>query len=229
MEAVALAAKTFPRYSFDLIYARPKQTPQAWEKELKEALKHADGHLSLYQLTIEENTAFHHAHAKGAFKIPEDEGAAELYELTQDIMQAVGMPAYEISNHAKPGQESKHNLAYWLGHEYAGIGPGAHGRIGNRIATQAIKSPERWLEAVNRQGHGYEVWQDVSEEEARQEKLMMRLRLSDGFARADMPFLEEKNISRLMQHGLLEENETAIRPTPRGKLLLNYLTAELLA
>ncbi len=225
MQAVRLAAKTFPRYSFDLIYARPGQKAETWEQELKEALEHADGHLSLYQLTIEENTAFHHAHAKGAFAMPKDEKAAALYELTQQVMEDAGMPAYEISNHAKPGQESRHNLAYWRGHEYAGVGPGAHGRI-NGTATVTIKSPERWLEAVGRQGHGYEVWQELSEEEKRQEKLMMRLRLREGFARGDMPFLE--NVTKLTREGLLEENAEMIRPTARGRLLLNYLAGELL-
>lgn len=130
LEAVKLAADIFPRYSFDLIYALPGQTPEAWKKELKEALAYAGDHLSLYQLTIEENTAFHHAyHEKKAFQLPVDHHAAALYELTQEIMDAQGLPAYEISNHAKPGQESRHNLTYWLGEEYLGIGPGAHGRL----------------------------------------------------------------------------------------------------
>lgn len=231
LAAVKLAADIFPRYNFDLIYARPQQAPAAWEKELRSALQHVRGHMSLYQLTIEENTAFHHAHAKGDFVIPEDGAAAELYTLTQDIMEDAGLPAYEISNHAARGKESRHNLAYWLGHEYVGIGPGAHGRIfidGKRHATQCIKSPERWLEAVKREGHGLEGNLPLTPRELQEEALMMRLRLAEGFPHADMPFISEQAIAALQAHGLLEEKSNRIRTTVRGKLLLNYVTAELL-
>ncbi len=130
LEAVALAAKTFARYSFDLIYALPNQTLDEWENELREALTYARGHLSLYQLTIEENTAFHHAYHVGkSFQLPEDSLAAEMYQRTQEIMEDAGLPAYEISNHASAGQESRHNLSYWRSNSYFGIGPGAHGRV----------------------------------------------------------------------------------------------------
>lgn len=249
LKAVALAARIFPRYSFDLIYARPGQSVKAWEAELREALAYADGHLSLYQLTIEENTMFHVEHRKGALILPEDSVGAELYEHTQEIMEAAGMPAYEISNHARPGQESRHNLAYWQGHEYVGIGPGAHGRVlgirdqesgikktsldtrypipDTRFATQTIKSPERWLEAVGRSGHGMEIFEPISEREAAEEKLMMRLRLTAGFPRAEMPFLCAETIAKLEAHGLLEKNPSHIQPTLKGRLLLNTLTAEL--
>ena len=153
LEAIALAREIFPRYSFDLIYALPNQTLENWEAELREALTHARGHLSLYQLTIEENTAFHHAyHVDKQFTLPEDSLAADLYALTQSIMRDAGLPAYEVSNHASAGQESRHNLAYWRGECYFGIGPGAHGRVdfadGTRRATRNLKSPERWLSSI---------------------------------------------------------------------------------
>lgn len=238
LDAVALAASVFPRYSFDLIYARPGQTEAAWEQELREALKHAGTHLSLYQLTIEENTAFYHAYGKGAFRLPEDEQSAALFRLTQDIMQDAGLPAYEISNHAAPGSESRHNLAYWRGEEYAGIGPGAHGRVRAQqggaiddgwVATQAIKSPERWLEAVEKRGQGYELWQNIPADIRREERLMMRLRLSEGFPRAAFDDVSEAAITRLIKQELLEAHAGMIRPTAKGTLLLNYVTAELLS
>lgn len=232
LRAVALAADIFPRYSFDLIYARPGQSLHAWEAELTSALAHARGHLSLYQLTIEENTAFHHAyHVRRDFALPADDLSADLYRLTQDCMEAAGLPAYEVSNHAAPGQESRHNLAYWRGGEYAGIGPGAHGRLnvgGERVATQTLKSPERWLEAVQRAGHGVEVWQPLLPREAQEEQLMMHLRLNAGFPRAQMPFLQEARIAKLQADGLLADVPGLIKPTPQGMLLLNYVTAELL-
>lgn len=168
LNAVERARNTFDRYSFDLIYALPNQTPQAWEKELAEALRHADGHLSLYQLTMEENTAFHHAHAKGEFALPDEETSEALYRLTEKLLSAHGLEAYEVSNYAKPGQESRHNLSYWRGDDYIGVGPGAHGRITTatgRIATSTLKSPERWLENTLKQGQAVEVWNPVSERE----------------------------------------------------------------
>lgn len=134
LAALSLAADIFPRMSFDMIYTRPNQAPAAWEKELLQALKYAKDHLSLYQLTIEENTAFHHLYHNGGLKMPEDDLAADMYMLTQDIMEAQGLPAYEISNHAQPGQESRHNLAYWRSQDYIGIGPGAHGRFRLQVA-----------------------------------------------------------------------------------------------
>ncbi len=233
MAAVGLAAEIFPRYSFDLIYALPSQTPEQWEKELREALAHTRGHMSLYQLTIEENTAFHHAyHTKRAFALPPDEEAVRMYEMTQTIMEEAGLPAYEISNHAAPGQESRHNLAYWQGDAYLGIGPGAHGRVhrdDQRIATATLKSPERWLEAVHAQGHGLETWQVLNEEEWQEEQLLMGLRLAEGIARKDAPFVQEDKIVRLQGLGLLEADPERIRPSLRGKLVLTSLTAELLA
>ncbi len=157
LDAVAIARSTFERYSFDLIYARPRQTPQEWGEELKRALAEAGEHLSLYQLTIEPDTPFAGLHAAGKLKIPDDDTARALYDTTQDICAAHGLPAYEISNHARPGGECRHNLVYWRAHEYAGIGPGAHGRLdidGTRHATATEKRPEAWLARVESERHG---------------------------------------------------------------------------
>jgi len=241
MAAIELARKTFARYSFDLIYARPHQTPTAWEAELKEALALAGDHLSLYQLTIEENTAFHIAYKKGGFTLPDEVEAEELYRLTERIMKERGLLAYEISNYAKPGQESRHNLAYWQGTDYVGIGPGAHGRLkvaGQRIATTTIKSPERWLEAVERNGHATDVWQVIDRQQEVEERLMMGLRLLDGinyesFAQQTgfdlRPYLNEQKRALYEQQGLLEKDDYVLRTTLSGRLVLSTLTAELLA
>src|SRR6187402_2554935 len=145
LDAVAIARQSFERYSFDLIYARPRQTPQEWEAELKRAITEAAEHLSLYQLTIEPETPFHALHKSGKLVIPDDDTSRALYDLTQEICGNAGLPAYEVSNHARPGAECRHNLVYWRGHEYAGIGPGAHGRLdidGARYAIATEKRPE---------------------------------------------------------------------------------------
>ena len=239
--AVNLAAKIFDRYSFDLIYALPNQTLAAWEKELKEALGFARGHLSLYQLTIEENTAFHHAYHVGkSFQLPEDSLAAELYSLTQRIMRNAGMPAYEISNHAAAGQESRHNLSYWRSESYIGIGPGAHGRVdvaGTRLATRTQKSPENWLGAVAAMGHGVEEELALSTAERAEETVLMGLRLNEGIAlgslRADVAaqlscLWADGRVARLVAQGMLEASPTRLRATPRGMLLLNAVIEALL-
>lgn len=216
LDAVELAAAIFPRYSFDLIYALPQQTAQQWEAELREALAYARGHVSLYQLTIEENTAFYHAyHVRRAFQLPQEQLAADLYQVTDAVMREAGMPAYEISNYAAAGHESRHNLAYWRGDAYVGVGPGAHGRVDlcggitptppdacaaardgtlrgimdrqelTRIATRTLKSPERWLEHVQSMGHGLEEETALTCEERAEEKLLMGLRLVREGARFD--------------------------------------------
>src|SRR5947207_11151306 len=157
LDAVAIARAVFERYSFDLIYARPRQTPQAWAAELKRALAEAAEHLSLYQLTIEQDTPFATLHAAGKLAVPDEDTARALYDTTQAICAGAGLPAYEVSNHARPGAECRHNLVYWHAHEYAGIGPGAHGRIdidGRRHATMTEKQPEAWLMRVESLGHG---------------------------------------------------------------------------
>lgn len=232
LEAVALAAKIFPRYSFDLIYALPGQTLDAWEAELREALQYARGHLSLYQLTIEPNTAFHHQyHVQHAFALPQEDLAADLYQLTQRIMEEVGMPAYEISNHAAPGQASRHNLSYWRSDSYLGIGPGAHGRVdmGNaRHATNTLKSPERWLEQVQKIGHGIEADLPLTDRERLEERILMGLRLPHEGIR-DVPEEILKNARPLIAQGLLTDDNDALRVTPSGALVLNALTASLLS
>lgn len=232
MAAVKLAADIFPRYSFDLIYALPGQTLATWEAELREALQHARGHLSLYQLTIEPNTAFHHQYyVQHAFALPQDDLAADLYQLTQRVMQEHGMPAYEISNHSTPGQASQHNLSYWRSHSYLGIGPGAHGRVDMgraRHATNTVKSPERWLEHVQKIGHGIESDLPLTDRERLEERVLMGLRLPhEGIN--DVPEAIQKKAQPLIQEGLLEFRDARLRATPSGMLVLNALTASLLS
>jgi oxygen-independent coproporphyrinogen-3 oxidase len=157
LDAIAVARSVFDRYSFDLIYARPGQTPDAWTVELKCALAEAGEHLSLYQLTIEQGTPFHLLHASGKLMTPDEDTARALYDVTQRVCADAGLPAYEVSNHSRPGRECRHNLVYWRAHEYAGIGPGAHGRLdidGSRYATATEKRPEQWLALVEARGHG---------------------------------------------------------------------------
>jgi putative oxygen-independent coproporphyrinogen III oxidase len=230
--AIDLARNYFDRYSFDLIYARPHQTLATWKRELSEALPMTGGHLSLYQLTIEENTAFAHAYKNGGFTLPDEETSEALYLLTEEMAYAHGLRAYEVSNYAKPGQESRHNLAYWRGTDYIGIGPGAHGRItkdGKRIATATLKSPERWLSQVEEKNHAIEIWQEVNRHVELEERLMMGLRLTEGIALA--PFAEiidEKKRQLFIAQGLLENHPDKLQPTLKGRLLLTRLTAELL-
>lgn len=235
--ALELAAKHATRYSFDLIYALPHQTPEAWEKELRGALALGAQHMSLYQLTIEENTAFHHAYyTDKAFHLPNDTQSAELYERTQSIMREAGLPAYEISNHAVRGQESLHNLAYWRGHAYLGIGAGAHGRVdtpSSRMATHNIKSPERWLSSVQKQGYGLEDSHALSLLERQEEKLLMGLRLTHEGVSLDAPTtaILQARINLLKEHALVtfDDNTHALKVTDKGALVLNAITAELTA
>ena len=183
LAAVALAGRVFPRHSFDLIYARPGQRSEDWRAELARALDHANGHLSVYQLTIEPGTRFHALVQQGALQPLDQDRQGALYELTQAFLDQAGLPAYEISNHARAGQESRHNLVYWRYGEYVGIGPGAHGRLvldGARTATQTRRVPERWLAAVERDGHGEEPRERVSAGSQLIELLMMGLRLREG-------------------------------------------------
>ncbi len=183
LDAVAIARNAFDRYSFDLIYARPDQTPQMWADELKLAISEAAEHLSLYQLTIEEGTPFFGLHAAGKLKTPDETIARALYDVTQDICAQHGLPAYEISNHARPGAECRHNLVYWRGEEYAGIGPGAHARLdidGARHAIATEKRPESWLMRVEASGHGIVTDDLLSSEERADEFLLMGLRLTEG-------------------------------------------------
>ena len=183
LAAVTLAAKIFPRHSFDLIYACPAQTAANWRAELYRALDHANGHLSLYQLTIEPGTRFHAMALQGALQPLDPDLQANLYELTQELLERAGLPAYEVSSHARPGQESRHNLVYWRYGDYVGIGPGAHGRLslaGDRLATRTMQVPERWLAAVEANGSGEEPRESVPADAQLLELLMMGLRLTEG-------------------------------------------------
>jgi oxygen-independent coproporphyrinogen-3 oxidase len=229
--ALAMALANFDRVSLDLIYARPGQTEIQWREELKQALSFGTAHLSLYQLTIEPQTPFALLHENGQLQIPDDELAAGLYETTQELAEAAGLPAYEISNHARPGQESRHNLIYWRYGDYAGVGPGAHGRLqmnGQRIATAAIKLPERWHDTVAKLGHGFADITPVSNAEAAREHLLMNLRLSEGLDLAGYEKrwgqnLDAGKIASLSADGFLALDNGWLRATPKGRLLLNVV------
>jgi len=237
LKAIGLAREIFPRLSFDLIYARPGQTAEAWARELRLALSHAADHLSLYQLTIEEGTAFARLYERGAFRLPEEEDAAELYGLTGEIAAEAGMSAYEVSNYAKPGAEARHNLVYWRYGDYAGVGPGAHGRIsadGKKLATQTLKMPGEWLAAVKAQGHAISTTEEVQPSEQGDEMMLMGLRLEEGvslarYARLAGHALDEARIESLMHEGLLLRNGDRIATTQQGRLVLDALLGRLLA
>ena len=238
LDAVAIARAAFERYSFDLIYARPGQTPQMWRGELERAITEAVEHLSLYQLTIEDDTPFAALHAAGKLAVPDGDQARILYDLTREVCASAGLPAYEISNHARPGAECRHNLVYWRYHEYAGIGPGAHGRLdidGRRHATATEKRPEAWLDRVERTGTGITTDEALSRVEAADEFLLMGLRLTEGIdlerfaALAGAP-LVEKQIADLAMHGLVETTpQGRLRVTAAGFPLLDSIVADLAA
>lgn len=234
--AIRLARETFPRLSFDLIYARPGQTLQAWQSELEAAIGYAADHLSLYQLTIEEGTRFHTLHEAGKLKTLDLDTAADLYELTQEVTAARGLPAYEISNHAKPGAESRHNLIYWRYGEYVGVGPGAHGRFienGRRIVTFTEKMPETWLSLVEARGQGIVGGEILTRSEEADEFLLMGLRLTEGIdlARYEMlsgRSLAHKRLSSLQEDGLVEPlGNSRLRATAQGMVVLDALVADL--
>jgi oxygen-independent coproporphyrinogen-3 oxidase len=235
--AFDIARKTFDRVSFDLIYARQFQTLAAWQKELSEALSMAVDHLSLYQLTIEPGTAFGARAAKGGLKgLPDDEIAADMYLATQEICDRHGLPAYEVSNHARPGAQSRHNLIYWRYGDYAGIGPGAHGRLtlgGQRWATQTPLMPAIWLDQVGTLGHGEAPREAIPPEEQALEHIMMGLRLSEGldidrFAHLNGAPLPQSRIDTLVEHGLLRQAGARLTATPQGRAVLNGILRELL-
>jgi oxygen-independent coproporphyrinogen-3 oxidase len=236
--AVDLARCTFPRLSFDLIYARPAQTPRAWQAELEAAIDMAADHLSLYQLTIEMDTPFARLHAAGKLTVPDGDAAAELYTLTQDVCEARGLPAYEISNHAAPGAESRHNLTYWRYRDYVGAGPGAHGRLtldGARHATATEKHPERWVAKVEREGSGLVTDDLLTLEESADEMLLMGLRLREGivperYSRLSGRTLSPARLAFLRQHGFVEPcGEGRLRATREGWLVLDSVVADLAA
>lgn len=235
MDAFGVARSVFDRVSFDLIYARQDQTLAAWEAELKQALTLAVDHLSLYQLTIEEGTAFGDRYAIGKLPgLPDEDRAADMFELTQEICAAAGFAAYEVSNHARPGQESRHNLIYWHYGDYVGIGPGAHGRVtfaGERHATVAPDGPFEWLKAV-KQGSGEGSRVRLTLDDQRSEFLLMGLRVVDGVQRDRLePIMNDvllNNINSLCKNSFLEYTATHLRLTPQGRPLLNAVLAELL-
>jgi putative oxygen-independent coproporphyrinogen III oxidase len=236
------AAKIFPRVSFDLIYARPGQTVDMWRGELHEALSevrdHGISHLSLYQLTMEENTAMFDAHKRGDFTLPDEDTAAALYDTTQDMCVDAGYAAYEISNHAREDAACRHNLTYWRGGDYVGVGPGAHGRIANgSVATRQIKAPALWLKRVAALGHGTQAEEQLTADVRAGELVMVGLRLADGidkarFARlAGRPLTEAVDagaVAALTAEGFLQDSAAALAATLKGRLALNAVLRELL-
>ena len=227
LTALAAAQSVFGRVSFDLIYALPGQGAAAWEAELRQALSFGTGHVSLYQLTIEPGTRFAAMATRGELRPADPDHAADLYELTQALTGEAGLPAYEISNHARPGEESRHNLAYWRYRPHAGVGPGAHARRGGRFARRHRK-PENWLAAVARSGHGIEEERSIAPAEARVEALLMGLRLSEG---VDLPAaaVDLAAVARLADQGLLARDGDRLRATPRGRLLLDAILPEIVS
>ena len=236
LKAIRLARETFPRLSFDLIYARPGQTLDAWQAELEEAIGHAADHLSLYQLTIEEGTPFHALHKARKFAIPDPDTGAALYEVTQEVTAAHGLLAYEISNHARPGAESRHNLVYWRYGEYVGIGPGAHGRFiedDTRIVTFTERLPEAWLERVEAEGHGVTGGETLTRDEEADEFLLMGLRLVEGIDLARYEALSGRSLSSsriaiLQEERLVEPiGNSRLRATASGMIVLDAVVADL--
>jgi putative oxygen-independent coproporphyrinogen III oxidase len=238
LDAVAIARAAFDRYSFDLIYARPDQTPQMWTQELKLAIAEAAEHLSLYQLTIEEGTPFFGLHAAGKLKTPDEALARALYDVTQEVCDSHGLPAYEISNHARAGAECRHNMVYWRGEEYAGIGPGAHGRLdidGVRHAISTEKRPEAWLMRVEAGGHGVVTDDRLNSEERADEFLLMGLRLAEGidpkrYAALSGRTLDPRRIAILREEGAISVDDSGrLRVTQSGFPVLDAVVADLAA
>ncbi|WP_421725500.1 radical SAM family heme chaperone HemW [Bauldia sp.] len=238
LAAIRIARDTFPRLSFDLIYARPAQTPDQWAIELKVALDLAADHLSLYQLTIEDDTPFAALHRAGKLVVPDEATAAELYAITRETTAAAGLPAYEISNHARPGATSRHNLVYWRYGEYVGIGPGAHGRLkladgGHATATERL--PEAWLARVEAHGHGLTVDELLTPEEEGDEMLLMGLRLAEGIDLARYRAisgrdLDPERLADLVAHGMVERTGGGrLRATRDGFFVLDAVVADLAA
>ena len=238
LDAVAIARRSFDRYSFDLIYARPAQTPEMWADELRLAIAEAAEHLSLYQLTIEEGTPFFGLHAAGKLKTPDEGLARALYDVTQEVCAHHGLPAYEMSNHARPGAECRHNLVYWRGDEYAGIGPGAHGRLdvgGIRHATATEKRPEAWLMRVEASGHG------VTDRRALEPRRARRRVPADGAAPcrrhrprplrgAGRPPARSERIALLREEGAITvDADGRLRVTQAGFPVLDAVVADLAA
>ncbi|MBO9519502.1 MAG: coproporphyrinogen III oxidase [Porphyrobacter sp.] len=235
LAALAVAQKHFARISFDLIYARPEQTPEQWNSELQRALGFGTGHLSLYQLTIEANTRFATDVRRGIFEPMADDPAADLFAVTRELTEAAGLPAYEVSNHAREGEESRHNLTYWRYQDYAGIGPGAHGRRA-AMATQRHKKPENFLAAIERKGNGLVEERQLDRREQAAEALLMGLRLREGvgiaelaerFGLGEVDLLDRKKLALFETLGLVWSREGRAGVTGQGMPVLDALLAEL--
>jgi putative oxygen-independent coproporphyrinogen III oxidase len=231
-----IARGLFERVSFDLIYARQDQTVASWKRELEEALGMAVGHLSLYQLTIEDGTAFAARQAAGKLSgLPDEDLAAEMFEITQEVSSRFGLPAYEVSNHARSGEESRHNLIYWRYGDYAGIGPGAHGRLtlaGRKMATESVRAPVEWLEKVGRTGSGDILCEALEAQDVLSEFLMMGLRLAEGVEIDRLMRLGGVRVleraAELVDQGMIEIVEGRLRASPAGRPILNSLLRSLL-
>ncbi len=241
VDAIDAARSLFERVSFDLIYARPGQTREDWRQELAVALDHAGSHLSVYQLTIERGTAFHRLHRQGKLALPAEDLQTAFFEDTWEALDRAGLPAYEISNHARPGAECRHNLIYWLSADYAGVGPGAHGRIardGCAVAYAQRRAPEAWRDAVEAAGHATEAETVLDPSERVEEIAMMGLRLTDGLPRSRLAALTGKEpealfdpaaLDRLAAGGFIELDGRGLRATPAGRLRLDAVLGALLA
>ncbi len=239
MAALDMAQSVFDRVSFDLIYARPDQTIADWQAELGEALARGTTHMSLYQLTIEPETEFGKLYQMGRLAPLDDDPAADLYEVTQQMMVAAGLPPYETSNHApkseKSGSENqaRHNLTYWRAAPYLGIGPGAHGRVmvnGQKHATVAARTPEDWLRRIDQDGHGFIDWQSLTEQEQAEEALLMGLRLVEGVPWTRVaPAIDQQALARLTEDGFVETDGAMLNATPKGRPVLNAVLGALVA
>jgi putative oxygen-independent coproporphyrinogen III oxidase len=238
------AARIFTHVSFDLIYARPNQSDTAWRDELSEALRETTNegltHLSLYQLTMEQGTAMFDAHARGTFTLPDEDNAAALYDTTQELCDRAGYPAYEISNHASEDAACRHNLTYWKGGDYVGIGPGAHGRLtedGQTRAVRQVKAPALWLKRVDSKGSGTQEEEALPANARAEELIMMGLRLTEGIEKerffrlsgqALSTIIDPLALARLIRDGYLAETASHLTATPSGRLALNAVLRELL-
>jgi oxygen-independent coproporphyrinogen-3 oxidase len=235
LEALALARDVFSHISFDLIYARSGQTAMSWTQELTEALELHPDHLSLYQLTLEPGTPFHELNARGKLKVPDETLAHDLFEVTNELCAAAGLEAYEVSNYARPGFQCRHNLTYWRGGDYVGVGPGAHGRLTRdrtRLATECHRSPQGWLELVEQQEHGLCHSEALSSTAQAEELLLMGLRLKRGVDLADLKARTGKTIERQHIEDLIEQKLVVIdagklQASDQGRLVLNTLISEL--
>lgn len=236
LKAFDVARDCFERVSFDLIYARQDQTPEEWRTELKQALSLAIDHISLYQLTIEDGTAFGDRYSLGKLRgLPDDDDAAKMYEITQDITESAGFETYEVSNHARPGAESRHNTLYWKYGDYIGIGPGAHGRVTlnhQRYATEAVRMPDGWLLAAEG-GNGDKIRDGLIKDDQATEFLLMGLRLVEGvdlerFRALAGHDVSPSTIAELTDLGMVEVSQSTIRVTPRGRMVLNAVIESLL-